>query len=361
MRTLLGHRICTMAGIAAILVLGAKTAHAYIDGGDKACGCSPAGWNVPEGAVVSTRGSGGPITGLITALGEYYSHSMLSHGPGSDKWVSHSTMYTPGVHVNIFGDDDMDVNELRFGYPGPAQINMGGAYKASFGSPAAAVYTSGGTRGQQAAQYFWSGLPYCGNIESGLCYIGVYSNQDDDYSYDVEYLYIIARKQGGTVYRHSYGLYQYMNDHEVPAGDDTSDPGWAQQCSTFMAWTVAVATGQPTTSGTYPSTVLEPVALQLHDSLTNECEDGAGWFGGLFVDCEDIADQVINCFTHYDNCDDDARSIWRTVSQTQSAESVSPDRILGIHGHTNTNSAWAGKPQQQVQWNSGGSVCGCWF
>lgn len=337
-------------------------ARAYIDGGSKACGCSPAGWNVPNGAVISSRGTTGPITGVIDAIGEYYTHSMLSHGPGSTKWVSHTTMKTPGVNVSIFGDDQIPVDEIRYGYPGPAQINMGGVYKSLYsGSVDAVKWTDGGSTGAVVTDWLWYSVPSCSSVSSGPCYYVAYSQQQGSYSYSTEYVYVIGRKYNGTTYRHSYGVYQYMDDARVPEGDDMSDPGWSMECSTFVAWSMASSTGQVMTSKVYANPVIGPAAYQLHASVTGECKSGAGWFGGLFVDCPDIADQMVNCFTGFGSCNDDRASTWQSVAASRSATSISPDRIIGVNGHTGTNSPWAGKAQYDVQWNSGGQVCGCWF
>src|SRR5687767_4113651 len=65
------------------------------DTSDKACGSTPAGWNAPNGALVLNRGGNGPITAVLDAVGEYRTHSMISHGPGGQ--VTHETMHSPGT------------------------------------------------------------------------------------------------------------------------------------------------------------------------------------------------------------------------------------------------------------------------
>src|SRR4051794_10869105 len=49
---------------------------------DHECGMTTADWNVPNGGVVFNRGDG-PIRNVVDAIGEYRTHSMLSHGPGT--------------------------------------------------------------------------------------------------------------------------------------------------------------------------------------------------------------------------------------------------------------------------------------
>lgn len=50
---------------------------------------------------------------------------------------------------------------------------------------------------------------------------------------------------------------------------------------------------------------------------------------------------------------------WQTTANTATATSVSPDRVVG-RGHSG-GGPWAGKAENPVLWNSGGSVYGCWF
>ena len=184
-----------------------------------------------------------------------------------------------------------------------------------------------------------------------------YSTQDSG-----AYFYLIARKASdGTVYRHSYGFYQYQNSRAVTTGDDMSSLGWSQQCSTLVAWALSEATGRTIATKYYSNAVVYPATGTLHSAVSNECDDGAGWFGGLFVNCDDIADQIVNCFTaeYYGDlgkCDDDHSSTWQSFRNSATASSVSPDRVN--HGG---GGPWDGGAQNSVYWNSGGSVYGCFF
>jgi hypothetical protein len=346
------------AAAAIVLITGTpRVADAYIDGGGDACGSSSAGWNAPNGSSVMVRSSGGPINVIIDLIGEYYTHSMMSHGPGYNKWLSHTTMETPGIHVNIFGDDHVDLQELRTGWPGPAQVNMGAAYTFLYvnGGAASVRVHNGNSATANAASWMWDSLPYCNNISSGVCYVGVYSEEEN------QVFYIIGRKQNGTTYRHGYGFHQYSNDYQVARGSDTSAPGWNQHCTTFISWALAV-TGNSTgmTSTTYPKNgvAISTITNNLHNSVEDQCDDGAGWFGGLFVNCGDIADQIVNCFTGYNNCDNDSASVWQNYSGPP--VSVSPDRGVNKSGHTNTNSPYSAS-SSAVQWNQPGNSYGCWY
>jgi hypothetical protein len=356
-----GSRLATLTVLFGSITLTGSSARAYI-GDDDACGSAPAGWTAPEGSTVASRGRGGAISRLMDAIGEYYSHQMLSHGTGQYAWVSHATMKTPGVSVGIIGDDQVDSADIKWGYPGASQINMGATYHALYrGNGAEAVsYVAGGADGAATASWLWNTLPYCGNVSSGPCYVGVYSQEGDGI------LYIVARKEGGVNYRHGYGFYQYQDSRAVALGDDRSSIGWGQHCSTFVAWGLALVTGKTISNKYYPNSVVGPAAHTLHSSVTSECDNDAGWFGGLFVNCGDIADQIVNCFTAQaagtlSRCDDDERSTWQNWATYGTASSISPDRVIGRGAAGSGGGPWAGQPQLPVYWNQGGSTYGCFF
>ena len=350
-------RAWMVLALLAVLVVTASPALAYVDSGDKACGGTPASWNAPNGANVSVRlGEHAPIGSLITLLGEYHTHAMISHGPGADRWISHATAKQPGTWVNPFGDDHLNTDELRFGYPGPAQVNMGAGYTMLFGTSAAqsVVWVDGGLAGQQAADWLYD-LPSCASASDGICHLPVKSRKAN------QTFYLIARKQGGKSYRHSYGVYQYTDDRQVPEGDDRSDPGWAQHCTTFMAWALQLATGQVVSSSSYPlaGVTMSQLTGSLHGNVRQHCQETGGFLGSWFVDCSDLADQVVNCFTDFDQCDNDDAWVWQSYAGP--AVSISPDRMLGLAGHTDVSSPWAYKPAFPVQWNQPGTIYGCWF
>ena len=347
-----------------VFALGAiaTDARAYISDTD-ACGSSPAGWSVPKGGAVASRGRGGAITRLMDSIGEYFSHQMLAHGNG---WISHATMKTPGLSVGIIGDDQVDGNDLKWGWPGPAQVTRGATYQMlDRGNGAEAVkWVTGGTAGATTADWLWgvgaNALPSCSSVTSGPCWTGAYSQKDSNAMF-----YLIARKDtSGTVYRHSYGLYQYQDSRNVQGGDDTSSMGWTQQCSTMMSWALQRATGQTVTPKFYANSTVGPAAWTLHSAVSSDCSNDAGWFGGLFVNCDDVADQIVNCFTaqyygDFGKCDDDRASTWQGFATFGTASSVSPDRVIGRGA--SGGGPWAGQMQNDVYWNSGGAVYGCFF
>ena len=77
------------------MTVGALLAQASSARADNLCGSTSAGWNVPDGDAVFEE-SPGVIQGVLAAVGEYRTHSMLSRGP--DGWVTHATSLTPPVN-----------------------------------------------------------------------------------------------------------------------------------------------------------------------------------------------------------------------------------------------------------------------
>lgn len=362
------------AAIAMSLTVGGS-AHAYISDSN-ACGSAPAAWNAPNGSLVASRSVHGPISSLMDAIGEYYSHQMVSHG--TIGWLSHATMKTPGVSIGViwpFNDDQVEGADLKYGWPGASQVNMGAGYWMLYrdGTASTAAYWyDGGTDGARTADWLWgtgsSYMPSCNSVSSGPCWTGATSEQNSGQSF-----YLIARKGyngDSNVYRHGYGFYQYQDSKSVTTGDDTSAIGWGQHCSTLVAWGLAKATGKTISTKTYSNSVVNPATQTLHNSISADCSDTAGWLGGIFVNCDDIADQVTNCFTAQNandlgRCDDDHESTWQNWRSTGTARSISPDRAVGramTNGTSNNGGGpWAGKPANSLQWNSGGSVYGCFF
>src|SRR5262245_16629796 len=117
---------CRAAGAALMIFSGAALAGAS-DTSDSACGSSPSGWHAPNGSLVLSRGGEGPVTAVLDAVGEYRTHSMMSHGPGGE--VTHETMYSPGTNGwPTYCSTPLKVGELRDGYPGASRVNQGAIY-----------------------------------------------------------------------------------------------------------------------------------------------------------------------------------------------------------------------------------------
>ena len=126
-RTGAGMSLIGLGGVAAMLAL-AGSAHA------ESCGAVQAGWNVPAGGGVYTAGPG-PFFSAMTAIGEFYSHSMLSRGP--DGWVTQATADTPprasGGFCGISCSNPIDASFLYASTPGLEWIGQGAAYEQIYG------------------------------------------------------------------------------------------------------------------------------------------------------------------------------------------------------------------------------------
>ncbi|MCA9680026.1 MAG: hypothetical protein H6708_10395 [Kofleriaceae bacterium] len=361
--------IYLLPGVVLGLLAVEAPAHAYISDSD-ACGYAPASWDVPKGAAVASRAQHGSISRLMDAIGEYYSHQMMAHGNG---WISHATMKTPGVSVGVvwpWNDDQVEGEDIKSGWPGASQVDMGATYHMLYRDGGEAgtdvKWYDGGADGAATADWLWGTgadtLPYCGAVTSGPCWTGATSQQDGGQAF-----YLIARKDGsGAVKRHGYGFYQYQNSRDVVTGDDASSLRYSQHCSTLIAWGYKQAVDKTLATKTYGNAIVGPAAYTLHDSVASECEDAAGWFGStFFVDCDDIADQIVNCFTaeYYGDinaCDDDGSSRWHAFASAGTARSTSPDMLVG-RNQAAAVGAWVGKPAYTPHWNSGGNVYGCFF
>src|SRR5262249_59986150 len=90
------------------------------------CGWVNGAWNVPYGALVLVRSSGGPIAAVIDAIGEYYTHSALSFG---EQGIAQSEMKVPDQNSWPAGCTlPARPDQLRDGYPGVEQVNLAAAF-----------------------------------------------------------------------------------------------------------------------------------------------------------------------------------------------------------------------------------------
>lgn len=131
------------------------------------CGSTLAGWNVPNGGVVFNRAAG-PISDVLTAAGEWRTHSMLSHGPGSGAWVSHATMRAPEQNSwPMVCGQPLEPNKLASGYPGVSQVNQGGIFQVLYGNTDPSQNTTwiayqlgDAARAARVADHLWYDINY---------------------------------------------------------------------------------------------------------------------------------------------------------------------------------------------------------
>ncbi|WNG32846.1 hypothetical protein F0U61_03865 [Archangium violaceum] len=334
------------ASVAVSALALAGSAHA-----EGECGSTSAGWNAPNGAVVFDRGPG-PIRDVLDAVGEYRTHSMLSHGPGVS--VTHATMNTPsqaswpGVCTK-----PMQGNDLRYGYPGLQQVNQGGIY----------MYMYGNGVGPE-----WTGWQQGDPAQAAL--IG------DSIWYNHPFVTDVSRHDGGQTidrpvrngYRVNYSLFQYrdlQSAHQTPG--DAVNSGMV--CSTFMAYAHSYAGRGVVTPYTYSHAQIANASNSLYTGVYNQCKQSLGWFTNALLTvacpfynvCGNAGNQVANCMSA-NMCDSSDSRYWKSVRDdaNATARSISPDRVGGWGVHPINNTTWGPDYSHQLQWNSGGNVYGCW-
>jgi hypothetical protein len=316
------------------------------------CGWTSAGWNAPNGAVVFDRGPG-PIRDVLDAIGEYRTHSMLSHGPGGT--VSHATMQTPtqaswpGVCTKPITPTD-----LQYGYPGLEQVNQGGIYMYMYGNSSASSEWTGWQQGDPShaaiiADSVWYNHPFVSDI----------SRHDPG-----QYIDRPVRNS----YRVNYSLFQYRDlqtAHELPGTADNN----GMVCSTFLAYAHNYAGRGLVTPHTYSHEQIANAANSLYTGVYNQCKQSLGWFTNALLTvacpfynvCGNAGNQVANCMSA-NRCDTSDDRHWKAVRDdgNTTATSISPDRIGGWGVHPMNNTIWGPDYSHQLQWNSGGNVYGCW-
>jgi hypothetical protein len=346
--------------IAAFLAALCGAATAFAGGGPTssvACGYSYGSWSAPNGSLVTNRSSG-VVKGVIDAIGEYRTHSMLSHGTLG--WVTHNTMQTPGTNdVCKACDEPIRANELQNGYPGASQTNMGGIYEFLYseGGVEALFYQAGGADGEKVANCTWSNFPYT---------------------------YVASQQSGSGLYRLKhpqtqafipYWVYAYKDGNW--AGDDNGffSTDWhaneqkGMVCSTFLAYLSAHYTGNYTNSRYYNGNQACNAMWGLAGNIQSECNSTQGFWAGLgagvacfFCDfdtnvCDDAGRQTARCFAT-NNCDNGHDDLSNSYC-SGGATSLSPDQLGGWLG--DKSSKWGNSGNNYVYWNGAGSTYGCWF
>ncbi len=340
---------------------------------DVACGSSPAGWNAPNGALVLSRHSSGVIAPVINALGEYRTHSMLSHG---SSYMTHSTMHSPGQNGwPTYCSRPLKGNELREGWPGISQVNMGAAYENQHGASYIRYMmppsdTARAEAAVNAANWSWSISDYK----------WVSSHQNSSYGF----WQVGIENSSGTWYDQPYVLYQYKDLQNRQIGWQWTPVYNGAVCSTAIAWLLKkglnhYGTPESYTDGyvnsyTYDHTTIVNAGNALYNGVKDECDDGLGFWGGVGAAitcfeniCDDAGRQVRNCMTNAGCCDTDSNSCgWDPVKNNanSTATSVSPDDLGGWSGHAASGSnigPWAPYGTTAITWNNGGSTYGCWF
>jgi hypothetical protein len=327
-------------GIVGLLLLASTEARA----GEGVCATAPAGWNVPNGDTVY-ESSPGPVYSVLSAVGEYRSHSMLSNGP--DSWVTHATSITPPTNPDTSpywtpfcsscGSEcwnPIDPSFLYNSLPGLETTNQGGIY-------AFLYYGSGSYNGSSLNFLAYQRTSTNGGAEingaestniSNISFNGWGMTWSDWYSGTG----LGANNNAGSsmsgsnsnylVYGHAYdghqvnyGWYQYMNVQGTPTGTPGVNTGVVCSSSLSM-WNYEAGYGQ-VNARTYLNGPINTAANALWNSVQADCNQTTGWFssfGSFFTNlgwsalcvgvtgltqgvCSQAADQMTNCFAA-NNC-----------------------------------------------------------
>jgi hypothetical protein len=342
---------CSLASLGALALTAAATPAQAAEN----CYTAPASWNAPNGAVVFSRGESGPITPVIDAVGEYRTHSILSHGPGGG--ASHATMGTPDMRpwpdVCTLA---LKAEQLRNGYPGLEQVNQGGIYSYMYGNKSHTTAThwvawqlGDATRAATVADAMWYNHPYAADL----------SRFDSSQ-------YVDRPLRNGA--RVNYSLFQYRDQEQVHQMPSTSVNN-GMVCSTFLSYAHAYGGQGVVSAYTYNHSQLATASNSLYNTVVSDCRNHVGFWGGLLITvacpftdvCARAGSQVTNCMSA-NRCDTADGNIWRGIRDNPSttATSTSPDRIGGWGVHPITTTLWGPDYSHQLQWNSGGNVYGCW-
>jgi hypothetical protein len=370
---------------------------------DVACGWSPADTNVPNGSIFMSRGSG-PIKAVIDAVGEYRTHSGISHGNG---WYTHSTTFQANqrdwadseTSCGVFGDyccqGPLKGFELQNGYPGAGQIKGGALYKYYYSNNGPG-YGGSANYGDTAFIYYQRSLDANWAVTTAGADIANWLWSRSNYAY------VTSRVDGNSGFYRTgftgvtpytqYLFYQYRDLQNINYGNVPWDYG--NVCSTELAYAQQQAKGQVINNyrsyyGAGPANSYNHDRLvnglnQLYNAVSSECSGGLGFWTGIGVGltcwediCDDAGRQVSNCFADGINghCYNDSDR-WAQIRDWQwqggpvdsngyaITVSISPDNLGGWSGWgygQPSHSVWGRDGSQQVYWNSGGSVYGCWF
>jgi hypothetical protein len=362
------HNRVVSVFVASALVLVAEGARAGGSGtSDVACGSSSVAWNAPNGALVMST-SQGPVNGTLQGVGEYRTHSMISHGNG---WVTHATMYSPGqTGWPDYCSTPLVASDLRNGFPGASQVQQGGIYTFFYGGGGSADYIGyqrgcnsaacPNDDGAAVADWLWNAMPY------------QWAASHQDASQGLYRLLV-----GPDAALTNYSLYQYRAIESVNTGGVAWNDGVV--CSTLISYAHYMAQKGTVATYTYGHDQVLSALSGLIGAVSQECNDGLGFWKNVAVNitclegiCDDAARQVANCMSvgRCDTDDDGPNNTFASVRDdpTSTATSISPDTLGGWSGHAwdgyldgSGVSVWAADNDQTLQWNSSGNVYGCWF
>jgi hypothetical protein len=348
------------------------------------CYTSTGQWNAPAGTLVLNKSSsGGPVSAVIGGIGEYYTHSAVSHG---SYWGSMNTMRMPRSYPsgNSSCGAPVEPSDLANGWPGARTDPAGGLW--SF------YFSSGGFMNGQSALYY--GVASTGTYSNGSNANNCSSNAGYGSDSDVANCMIAweqnklwgssgcgsnspgpgcgAGNTGGTPnWNFGYSVYSYSQYANSPWGYGTMCAGLTSNAFYWSTGPNGYCAPPGIVPFTYANSVVNNAAWSLYNQISSGSQGFWGTLGACFAcfDCnllDEAGDQVVDCFTNNQGtyCGQSNHDWAGNSTYGHTATSISPDRIWGISGHycsTNNNSPWRPAPGYAVQFNQPGNYYGCWY
>ena len=331
------------------LLLVALVQPAAARGPERVCGTSPngLGLNTARGELIVSK-SNSLASKVIGFLGESFSHSMLSHGPGGQ--VTTANMYgKPGTSDSC--TNPVDQADIRSPGPGATRLSNAGNYTSLYlnwdaSANATSLKAKGGTNTAQIATFFESRT--CDWSDGAFCYY----------------------KMDGTNYT-PYSLFQYADAQGSPKNNFGANLYKGAVCSTLLAGgQYGAQTKELATKSYVMADTKDPAknAIKfIRDQVYNQCmADPPSWIDNVLCFdtdttlCNNAAVEVASVFVNGSGSSTDATTkslIANTSSKT--AHSISPQGLATLI----PTSSWYtnGTNPTTPLWNDpSGQAYGCW-
>ncbi|HEY3497073.1 MAG TPA: hypothetical protein VGK73_20380 [Polyangiaceae bacterium] len=344
-------RVVGLGAIAAATLCWSQTAFAI--GAERMCGTSPngLGWDVMRGGLAVSRSNSLPAK-VLKFIGENWSHSMLSHGPG--QMVTTANMWSfPGTQAVC--SNPLIPDEIRKAGPGATRMNNAGNYASLYlmddpkaNAVALGKKSIGAAAGDEIADFF----------EARDCDLGLSA--------------VCRYKMDGSHYT-VYSLFQYNSIESSNVNDFGANKFDGAVCSTLLAGGQYGAKGSLYKIGTKTYTMVDPDepsenALRvIYDQVYDRCmAEEISWLENLWCDASDstlcarIARQVVSVFVNGSGSASDSLTADLLANEVAAeSKTISPQGLATELG----SSLWygTGAAPVSVSWNSQyGASYGCW-
>jgi hypothetical protein len=360
------------------------------------CGSVRGRWNVPGGALVTSRSDS--IIGRALAGLETRSHSMVAyessgaHAALDPDYLSDNVQGWP----NVCSNGPVNPNALRYGYPGYQIINLPAIYAyywlSEDGLQAITQQYPPADRRRSMAFHTAQGLVRPTYYENRPIIYRADDMKQIGGGYTLPLIPGRDSNNNLVYYYQRYVLDQYFN---IAGRDEGLVPGHkGVVCSTLIAW------GFNNMSRVWPSPIGAPgydpngfnitpyqystaqtqaMGNKVKNGVENSCGAATGWFKDVYSRigcpfdgmCDDLGRQVRNCMVSSGGCgtDDDATWNW-VVSSGMRARTVSPSRLGGFDMHApgpgprppeeEFRGPWYDSAAVSITWSGSGDTYGCW-